>query len=67
MGYVLYLFQTMFAKNSTVYTKTSLINDIYENVQLHYPGKHDGQGTGTSKFDFAFQLSVDDVNTISYN
>jgi len=48
----------MLTKGNTNYVKTSLENDIYENVEVHYPGKHDGKGTGHSNFDFAFQLGL---------
>ena len=44
----------MLSRSGTTFIKTSLLNDVYSNVDIHYPARIDGQGQ--SQFDFAFQF-----------
>ncbi|CAI2358867.1 unnamed protein product [Moneuplotes crassus] len=58
-SYIIYLIQLMFSKGDTTFIKTSLLNDLYENVEIHTPAKNGGKGTGYSAFDFAFKFTAD--------
>ena len=64
--YVLYLFQVMFTKNNTSFLKTSFLNDILGDVQIHYPAKNDVQpNSAKSQFDFAFRLTTNGIDYLA--
>lgn len=52
--YIFYLFQIMLTKGDTSITRTTLLNDIYNDVEIHYPG--------LNKFDYSFQLTANGIN-----
>ena len=55
----------MVNKDNTSFIKTSFLNDLYEDVEIHYPAKNDRQGEIKSQFDFAFQFEADGVDYLS--
>ncbi|CAI2359077.1 unnamed protein product [Moneuplotes crassus] len=54
--YIIYLVHVMLTKGDTTFIKTSLLNDLYENVEFHSPSAN-SKGTGHSQFDFAFKFT----------
>jgi mRNA-degrading endonuclease RelE of RelBE toxin-antitoxin system len=55
--YIVFLFQVMFTKGDTNYSKTSLYNDLVNNEEILHPAK--------DKFDFAFSFTASGVDYLS--
>ncbi|CAI2387803.1 unnamed protein product [Moneuplotes crassus] len=66
LAYILLLVKVMIEKGNTSYVKSSLLNDILTNSEVHYPAQNDYEpDTGRSQFDFAFQFTSDGVDYLN--